>query len=104
MKSFKIKKRSQRQPIFIMASMAFSKPRIPCWFFAKIHMPLVKKPTFSYEIVVQDVTEQVDSTAAVLPDSSNREWSAVRNYVAAQEGLAVDSDQEHLSPNPEVVS
>lgn len=86
MKSFKIKKRSQRQPIFIMGVMAFSKPRIPCWFFSKIHSP-VKKPTFSYEIVVQDATEQADSTAAVLPDSSNREWSAVRDYVAVQEGL-----------------
>ena len=92
MKSFKIKKRDQRQQVFIIGKpLSFSKPHFKCSFFKEIHPPLFKKPNFSYEIVVQETIEQVDSVAAQLPDSSHREWNAVRDFVAAQQ----DFDPEH---------
>lgn len=93
MKAFKIKKRSQRQPIFIIGEpLAFFKPNFPHRFFKSVHPPITKKPDFKYEVVVQTIVEQADSVAAVLPDSSDSGWTAVRDYIAGQEGLFQDPE------------
>ena len=95
MKAFKIKKRSQRQPIFIVGGVAFFKPHFPYRFFKEVHPPIFKKPQFGYEVVVQTTEQAVQFAAAEMPDSADPGWAAVRDYIVAQEAI---------SPDPEVDS
>jgi len=62
MKAFKIKKRSHRQPVFIMGPSvtSFPKPKLPLFFFVKVHRPsLFRQPTW--------VVQQEERPEPVLP-------------------------------------
>lgn len=60
MKAFKIKKKSHRQPVFIIGPpiTSFPKPNIPRLFVAKIHPPTLYKPQLTFAVERQEQPEQ----------------------------------------------
>jgi len=61
MKAFKIKKRSHKQTVFIIGPpvTSFPKPKLPLFFFVKVHRPSLFKQ-FTW-VVQEEFPEPVDS-------------------------------------------
>ena len=70
MKAFKIKKRSHRQPIFIKGESITSlpKPKIPKFFFKKIHPPFLFKREIGLPIFV--VAPEIPEQLSPIPEPS----------------------------------
>jgi hypothetical protein len=86
MKAFKIKKRSHRQPVFIIGPpiTSFSKPKLPQMFFGRVHQPALFKPQPTFEVVEVDRVDPADPVvepAAVL-DLEKPELAAMLDFVA----------------------
>jgi hypothetical protein len=86
MKAFKIKKRSHRQPVFIIGPpiTSFPKPKLPQIFFSQVHQPALFKPQPTFEVVVvadPAVVEPVVEPAVVL-DLEKPEIAAMLDFVA----------------------
>lgn len=61
MKAFKIKKRSHKQAVFIIGPpvTSFPKPKLPLFFFAKVHRPALFKPQPTWVVQQEERPEAV---------------------------------------------
>lgn len=84
MKAFKIKKRTIRQPTFIIGPSvgSFPKPRLPKTFITKIHKPSLMKELPDFQIIVE--SKSVDSQQAVVESKSVDSQRAVVESVVVQ--------------------
>lgn len=88
MKAFKIKKRSHRQPVFIIGPpiTSFTKPKLPQTFFGHIHQPALFKPQPTFEVIEVDPAEvdpaEVEAEPAVVLDLEKPELAAMLDFVA----------------------
>lgn len=62
MKAFRIKKRSHRQPYFISSESvtSFNKPKLPLFYFKKIHPPALFKRGASLPVVAVAMTQDAE--------------------------------------------
>lgn len=89
MKSFKIKKRSHRQDVFIIGPpiTSFPKPKLPLFFFSRIHPPALFK---QFTWAVQEESRPLEASqpeAFPLPEAS----PGLRDLVERSASLGFES-------------